>query len=122
MPLGATYEFEAHTRQYGERNQNDADHRVVAATRLDTLPERWGCRRDYDSGCIELVGPGADFLSYSVHVGREITKNESYRHMQRARNEVPGGHPREWNYTSMPDGFFGDDNIRNRLPETEAGG
>lgn len=42
--------------------------------------------------------------------------------MHQGSYEVPNGNSRRWDYTSMPDGWVGYDNMTNTFAETEAGG
>lgn len=90
---------------------------AVEATRFDTLPERWRMRGTYEAGSIGRAGAGADYVFFNVFLNRPVSENEAYRLRNRDRT-VPDGHPRGWDFTAVPDGWVGDDDVPNPLAES----
>lgn len=76
---------------------------LVSSTRFDTFPVRWRNLSEHDGESVGRVGPGADYFNYNIHSNRALTENEAYRWVHRTREQVPDGHPRSWNYDTMPD-------------------
>lgn len=92
---------------------------VVANTRFDTIPIRWRNSGEFDSGSVGRVGPDADYLHNKIHFNRALTENEAYQFVQWAQDQVPKGHPRGWNYDSIPYDWVGNDHIINQLVDTD---
>lgn len=91
--------------------------RVVEKTRFDMFSERFRYCGNYDAGIVCRVGPGADFLFYNIHTDRTIMEQEAYHMSHLVRDEISDGHPRCWDYTTIPDGWVGDENVWNTLAD-----
>lgn len=90
---------------------------VVEETGFDTMPERWSWSSGYEAGNFGRVGTATDLLYCDIQANRAIKELEAYRLAHRTRDEVPDGHQRGFNYTTMHDEWVGDDDIKNPLLE-----
>lgn len=121
VPLRAVFEFANHSKQYGERDRDNADH--------------WGRRSDqvlYLYGALALP---CRLWFGQCRVCRTRSRFSVLKHsiwpLERGKWAVfscsacwqrgPDGDLRGWEYTFMPDGCFGHDETRNLLAKTESG-
>lgn len=89
--------------------------RVVEGPRFYTSPKRLCCCGRYTSSSVGRAGPSADFSYFNMYSYRTITERDASLLAHQTQDDIPYGHLRVLDNTTMPDGWVDDENIRNTL-------